>query len=244
MLPTRGRKGARTGAAGFTLMEVLVAFFVFGLVVSLLFGSYTGILRNVEGTTDVVDRLAGVKNCMDRIQLDLDSVRVKPKGLYEPPEFDGPPDPWRFEGRTENVGGMDFARLRFVSEAHVDLAGTGKTGGIAEIMYYVTADPAGDGYVLRRRDVVFAPLFEEEDALEETGADPILLEDVRGLSFRFLDGEDEWRAEWDSDSEYFRYQTPKAVAVMLEVGPPETRQGEGTRYETAVRLPLVREPKE
>ncbi|MFP4475289.1 MAG: prepilin-type N-terminal cleavage/methylation domain-containing protein [Desulfatibacillaceae bacterium] len=236
----RGKTQSR--AAGFTLIEVLVAMFIFSLVVGLLFGAYSGILASVEGTNKLVRRYEGVKNCMERIQLDLDSVQVRPKTTYTPPDFDDPPDPWRLVAERENVQGLDFTRLRFASLAHVNLTDDDTSGGIAEIVYYVTPDPAGKGFVLRRRDTLFAPLFEEID--EDYRLDPILVEGVRDVSFKFLNDADEWVDEWDSDADSYEHATPKAVAVMVEIGGPTTGRGEGDRFETAVRLPLVREPEE
>jgi general secretion pathway protein J len=220
-------------------MEVLIAFFVFSLVITLLFGSYTGILHSISTTQELVEEYQGVKNAMERIQLDLDSALIAGAATYKVPDMDAPPDPWRIKGEKENIDGLDFMRLRFASLAHVDLAGDGASGGIAEIVYYVTRDNAGEGYVLRRRDQLFEDLYGKK----EIKGDPVLLTGVRSFTVKFLDEEDEWQDAWDSDTDDQGYGTPKAIALTVEEGGPDVRQGEGSRFSTTIRLPMHRAPK-
>ena len=65
----------RTGdTRGFTLFEILIAMFIFGVVVSTIFTSYTGTFKIIEETESQADIYAMARVAMARLQEDLESV--------------------------------------------------------------------------------------------------------------------------------------------------------------------------
>lgn len=216
---------------GFTLMEILVATAILAIVVTTVLVSF----NSVFSTTEVLDESADIyemaKNCLKRMALDLESIHVSQRPIYKPPEFDQPPDPYRFVATASDTGGTGFAQnLRFTSRAHVGFEKISRQG-IAEIIYYVKA--GDDGHLtLKRADNLFPyPEFEEK------GSDPALCKYVKSLSFKFYDKDGIQFDTWDSDSDEFGYATPKAIAIKLELA----NKAVSHTFETMISLPIFRE---
>jgi len=157
---------------GFTLMEILVAMVILGVVVTTVLASFsmvfstTGSIENAQALFDMG------KTSLNRIVRDLENCFVLDRPLYKPPVLDGPLDPYRFQGSVDSFGGTQLAKLRFTSRAHVPLSPS-RRDGIAEIVYYLQPDGAGT-LRLKRADHLFPyPRFEERNS------DPVLCENVK-----------------------------------------------------------------
>ena len=221
----------RHHAAGFTLMEILIAIAILAIVVTTALASFNAVFSTTDALDDSATLYEMAHTCMKRIVLDLTSIHISQRPLYKPPEFDQPPDPYRLVASAEDIGGTGFAQnLRFASLAHLPL-GKEDRGGIAEIIYYLQA--TDDGHLqLKRADHPYPyPVFEHK------GSDPILCNYVKSLSFNFFDKEGLEHSDWDSDSDEFGYATPTAIAVKLELA----NKAETHTFETLVPLPLFRE---
>lgn len=220
---------ARSFCPGFTLLEILVAVFILGVVVTTVLASF----NMVFSTTGSLEASSAVfetgKTGLNRIVRDLENLFVLDRPIYKPPVVDGPLDPYRFQGGLDSFGGAPLARLRFASRAHVPLSPS-RRDGIAEIVYYLQPDGAG-GLRLRRADHLYPyPRFEERRS------DPVLCENVKSLAFGYVDAEGVVREEWDSESEKFGNATPEMVAVQLEL----TDGGDAYVFQTTVALPMSR----
>jgi general secretion pathway protein J len=216
--------------SGFTLMEILLAFLILAIVVSTILGSFNAVFS----TTDTLDNsgkyYAMAKNCLNRMSLDLNAVYVTQPPYYKKPEFDDPPDSYRIEGSVVDVGGIDFAKLRFTSSAHIPLDNTSR-GGIAEIVYYVQSKTDGQ-LVLKRADHLYPyPPFEEK------GSDPVLCQHVKSLAFKYFDAEGQESEEWNSDAADYDHATPKAIGIQLEIG----NESNSYTFETTVLLAAHRQ---
>lgn len=218
-------------AAGFTLMEILIAIAILAIVVTTALASFNAVFSTTEVLDDGAKLYEMAHTCMKRIVLDLTSMHISQRPLYKPPEFDQPPDPYRLVATAEETGGTGFAQnIRFASRAHLPFEkSSGK--GIVEIVYYFQA--ANDGYLeLRRADNAYPyPEFEQK------GSDPVLCKYVKSLSFKFYDADGIEFDAWDSDSDEFGYATPTAIAVRLELA----KNAETHAFETMVSLPRIRE---
>ena len=222
-----GRQPATSN--GFTLMEILLAFLILGLVMTTLLASFNAVFSTTDTLNNSSRYYDMAKNCLNRMTLDLKALYVQQSPLYKPPDFDDPPDPYRIEGSTTDVGGTSFAAIRFTSSAHIPLEKS-KRGGIAEIIYYIQAKNEGQ-LVLKRADHLSPyPPF------EENGGDPALCNYLKSLSFKYIDADGSESDEWDSDSDEYGYATPAAVRIQLEIG-NETRSYD---FETTVRLAVQR----
>lgn len=222
-------RSLQTGA-GFTLVELMLAILILGLVVTTVLVSFNTVFSTTEALESNSKIYEMAKNCLKRMTVDLESMYAIQPPLYKPPEFDEAPNDFRFVGFSEDSTGTGFARLRFASRAHVRFEKSYRSG-IAEIVYYIQSKEDGTR-VLKRADNLYPyPEFEEK------GADPTLCEHVKTLAFKYFDAEGSANDVWDSESDEYNYATPNAVAIKLEI---EDKAGVHI-FETLVKLPMYRE---
>jgi general secretion pathway protein J len=225
----RSRSG-RHADQGFTLLEIMIAIFIFAIVITTIFASYNAVSSGNEIIDQNTASYEMASNCLDRMIMDLKSIYLTLPPAYSPPALGESPELYRIVGETTDIQGTAFPRLRFTSLSHISF-GEKKERGIAQIVYYV--QPAEDGnYVLKRADKLYP-----YGKVEEKPADPILCRDVKSLTFKYYDNDGTEYDLWDSDSEEFGYSTPKAIDIRLELA-----EGSGSlSFETMVNLPVYRE---
>lgn len=219
--------------SGFTLIEILIAIFIFAIIVTTIFGSYNSVFTSAEAINQGVKSYEMARNCLNRMIFDLESIHLSLPPQYSPPDFNGPPDPYRIVGDTNNVQSIAFPKLRFTSTAHVSFGGKAESG-IAEIVYYVQATD-DDNCLLRRADNLYP-----YQPFEENANDPVLCENVKSLTFKYYDREGIECDLWDSDAEDFGYATPGAISIKLEL----TSGTDSLWFKTMVTLPVYRKKKE
>jgi general secretion pathway protein J len=228
--PAHPAFGIRHPNRGFTLLEIVIAIFIFSIIVTTIFGSYNSVFTGTEIMNEGVTSYETARTCLDRMIFDLESIHVSLPPQYSPPDFNGPPDPYRIVGSTDNIQTVSFPKLRFTSTAHVSFGGTTESL-IAEIVYYVQATDNGH-YLLRRADNLYP--YEE---FEENANDPVLCENLKSLTFNYYDREGTEYEMWDSDAEDFGYATPAAIGITLEL----TSGTDSLWFKTMVTLPVYRE---
>ena len=225
----RDKRHRRPSAAGFTLLEILVAVFILGVVVTTVLASFNMVFSTTGSLEASAVMFESGKTSLNRIVHDLENLFVLDRPVYKPPAVDGPLDPYRFQGGIDSFGGTPLAKLRFTSRAHVPLSPS-RRDGIAEIVYYLQPDGAG-GLRLKRADHLYPyPRFEERSS------DPVLCENVKSLAFGYVDAEGLVREDWNSESEKYGNATPVMVAVQLEL----TDGSEAYVFQTTVALPMTR----
>lgn len=218
---------------GFTLVEILIAIFIFAVLITTVFGSYRSVFSNTETMDRDMDLHEIGQNCLQRIILDLESIHLSMPPRYSPSDFNEPPDPYRFVSDVSFSGNSTFSRLRFASLSHLPFFPDLREG-ITEIVYYV--QPLEDGhYILKRSDNLYPFIY-----IKEKGIDPVLCEGIRTFKLRFYSHDGTEHDEWDSESEAFKYETPKAVEIKIELTNDLTTQS----FETVVVLPVNRKKNE
>jgi general secretion pathway protein J len=215
--------------SGFTLIEILIAISIFAIVVTTIFGSYRSVFSDVEtmGKGTEINEMA--RNCLERMALDLQSLHIAAPPLYTPPGLNDSPAPYRIVGESFLDNDFRFDRLRFTALAHIQLEKS-KRDGIAEIYYYVQKKDNGDSF-LRRSDKLYP-----YESFKESSRDPILCEYVKSLAFYYFDREGAEYDRWDSDSDDFKYATPRAIGIKLEL----ENAKQSLMVETIVTLPTYR----
>jgi len=226
------KRGAPPSAAcgGFTLLEILVAIFIFAIVVTTIFGSFNSVFSKGEELQTDVAVYEMARRCLSRMTADLAQIYVAQRPAYVPPATSDEEDPYQVLGEEVLRGSAGFARLRFASRAHLPM-GAPPGGGVARIVYY--PDEAADGsLVLRRSDQPDpAPDF------EESPADPIVCENLRAMTCTFFDEDGNPHEGWDSDAAEHGFGTPVGVGIKLEIGDDQR----AAVFETRVALPVFRE---
>ena len=227
--PPHPALGIRHPNSGFTLLEVVIAIFIFSVIVTTIFGSYNSVFTGAEIINERVSSYETARTCLNRMIFDLESIHVSLPPRYAPPDFNGLPDPYRIVGSIDNVQTVSFPKLRFTSTAHVSFGGKTESH-IAEVVYYVQATD-NEHYLLRRADSLYP--YEE---FEENANDPVLCENLKSLTFNYYDREGTKYEMWDSESDDFGFATPAAIGITLEL----TAGTDSLWFKTMVTLPVYR----
>lgn len=215
---------------GFTLLEIMIAIFMFSIIVTTLFASYRSVFFSTDRVHASLELNGMAGSCLDRISRDLNAVTITPSSVYSKPDFDSEPDPYRIVGDWSDLPGVEMPRLRLVSRAHVPLDGS-LADGVTEIIYYITEEEDGS-YALRRSDLLFP-----YNAPESETRHPVICRKVKSLVITYYDQEGEEHETWDSESESEAYATPTAINILLEIGDPDSVP---LTVETRVSLPVRR----
>jgi general secretion pathway protein J len=218
--------------AGFTLLEIMISILIFSIIITTVFASYRSVFFSSGKIDASLDLYGMTGSCLNRISLDLSGIAIAQVPEYAKPGFDSTPDPYRVVGDRSDLSGADFPRLRLTSRSHVPLDGSAHES-VAEIIYYVSEDEEGGGYMLRRSD-----RLSPYERPEEQADDPVLCEKLKSLVFTYYDNEGEAHDNWDSESEDLAYATPKSINIRLEVG---VEGSVSMVFETMVMLPVVRD---
>jgi general secretion pathway protein J len=218
----------RQNRPGFTLLEILIALFIFVLVLSTIYASYTGTLRIVNETEYQADVYGMARIALERIYEDLESVYLPPpEAPTEESKSEPQPEPqpelesetveetmpvFQFVGARTEVDDTRADTLRFASRAHPVFGTEGPPGGIAEIGYYVEEKEGEEGLVLFRSGRSgFGFGHGEEDS---TGA-LILCEGLQSLTFTYYDAAGDEYEDWDSMAEEFGGTIPRKVSIRM-----------------------------
>jgi len=229
---------AQESCQGFTLLEILIAIFIFSVVITTIFSTFNAVISQTEAIKNGTGDYEMARTCLNRMVSDLTAIYVDQKPLYKPPDIDDGPDPYGFVGKEDSTGGKNFAELRFSSTEHLSMTGKVETG-IAEIVYYVKEinDPdTGTQYALKRSDTLY-PEKRDRNQFEPKDSDPLLCENLESLTFIYFDAEGEEHETWDSDSDGVKYATPIAVEIRLKI----ENGDDSYQFTTKTPLPVYRE---
>jgi general secretion pathway protein J len=215
--------------AGFTLLELMVAIFIFGIVITSIFASYSAVFTSADVVSSGIDLYDMANICLNRITLDLQAMHLTLPPKYRKPELDSDPDPYRVVGEASDPDAGEFPRLRFGSLAHIPFD-RADYGGIARIVYYVQ-EGLENNYRLKRSDTL-----SPAEPFERNESDPVLCDHVKSLKFVYYDQEGTGHEDWNSETDAFQYATPVAIEVSLEI----ERDGHTVHFATNVKIPVSR----
>lgn len=181
----------RNVARGFTLVEVLVAVFIFALLMTVAYGSVNALLRTRDGLAEQNGRLREVQFAMGLIERDLRSAIARPvrEGYGErEPALIGTRDAVAFtRAGYANPLAQERARIERV------------------------------GYAWRDQELSRAtfPVLDRTPATAPLARD--LLGDVQRIGFRYFDGR-QWREQWPLGHASVRplRSLPRAVEFSIE----------------------------
>jgi general secretion pathway protein J len=213
-------------ARGFTLLEVLIAVAVLGLIAGLTWKSFDGAADLKARTERADERDQMVRGALNRMAREVSMSFLSDH--YDKKRFRERPTLFRLrDGRRD-------ADLIFTSFAHERLALDAKESDQAVFEYSLAVDP-NDG---SRRDLFrrVNPIIDEQP--DRGGEQAVLCEDVLAFSIEGWDPKDrEWRAEWDSNSPQRTGQVllPPRVRLSLTV---KDEAGKEKTYTTQSQIML------
>ena len=226
-----GEKGKQWAERGFTLLEVLIAIFIFALVVSAIFTVYTGTFRIIDESESRADicEMAGI--ALERISEDLESAYIS--NMEQTPGSDkANPANALMVGEKRELMGRACGALRFLSLAHLTFSEEEAVAKPTEIFYYAAAGSGTELLEFYRSDT---PLSLERPDADRGGL--LLCEGLLSIVFTYYDSEGEPHETWDSGEGASKGKLPARVSVSMEFA-NSTNPGTPYKFMTGVEIPM------
>ncbi len=217
-------------AAGFTLLEIMLAMLILGMVVSMVSFSLSGSINVMNATTDQGGIYYRAQVALERISEDLASAV-----LAEDAEF---------VGVQREDHGSRSALLSFPSMAHLVFDPESGRPGMGIISYAVQQDRYHEGQLLLlRADVLHRPGTDDAETTGKEEVEAFLLCDrLRSIKFTFIDRDGDEQESWDTtineqeQNEDEERALPAAVSCRLEFWLDQDR-GTSLVFKTTILLP-------
>jgi general secretion pathway protein J len=224
------------GRGGFTLLEIMLAMLILGMVVAMVSVSLSGSIRVMEGAMDQGDVYYRAQVALERISEDLASAVLTEDA--------------NFVSGKEGGGLEQSLLLSFASLAHLSFDPEKGLPGLGLISYALQPDRSSSRQLLLlRADSLHRPVGEEKKSGGETEAF-LLADRLRSVKFTFFNRNGEEQDSWDTTvkegEEEKERSLPAAVACRLEFWLDE-EQDASVSFQTTALLPagLIRpQPKE
>lgn len=224
-LPAR-RQNSRQ--AGFTLLEVLLAIFMFAMVMSILYVTLGKSMTLINRAEQQAEIYAMARTALLRIQEDLEAIPLMPPLTQPDAETI---DKRQFILKDSTEDGRDNDTLMFVSLADIPARGKSKTPAYGTAITYHTEKNSDSTMTLYR---TASPLGREPQP--SAGDRAILCELLLGVDFHCADDHGKEHSAWDSDANPDA-GLPQRITVTLRFHDPTVASGE-TRFMTSFLLPV------
>ncbi len=216
---------------GFTLLEILLAIFILTLVVSAVFGAFSGTFKVVNGTEAQEEVYAAARVTLDRISEDLASAYGNDTDAEDKAGVNSTSQPVIFLGEDREMGDASGDSLRFLSWAHISFKKGHPVEGPAEIAYYTVYREESKQLALYRSDTL--------DYLESPGADRgglLLCEGLKWLNFTYYDENGEAHEAWAASGRQKKRALPSRVRISIGFENPLDPENP-LEFDTGVALP-------
>jgi len=188
---------------GFTLFEILIALAILALVVSSLYGAYSGTLDTTEMVESIRDVDQVARLALMQMVNDLKSL------YYQKAQGEDTESPYTFGGITEAEGeGGEIVAFATTSRLDFDL--TFPSQRINRVSYIMEKQPDNEKlFRLVRKELPFADLSgEKQEILVE------IADGVESLSLTYFNEDGLQFSQWDSESEGL---LPRLVHIRLQM---------------------------
>lgn len=205
-----------TGDGGFTLLELLIAFFLLTIVLSAVYGSYAATFQTVQQAGSRADDNARARVALSRIVEDLQSLYLGGDGY--------------FRGAQDDIGGHRADGLDFTSTAHLRFHPDQLPAGYAYIRYTTRKNAETGELQLSRSDIGYRP------GVRRAGEGMVLCSGLAEVRFVYVDQDGARHDDWGSG---FVRGGGAEVPVLVEITlrfPGEDDGGRGNVFTTAVSL--------
>ena len=211
--------------SGFTLLEILIAIAILALVVSSLYGAYSGTIETTEMVESARDIDQAGRLALMQMVDDFSSL------YYRKAEGENEDSPFRFQGGMDGETEGDTV-VEFASTAHLGFDGSFPNLRINRVSYVLEKQVESERYYrLVRMELPFADLSGER---KETAVE--LADTVESLTVAYVNKDGETLSQWDSKAQDTEGILPRLVRIRLQLA------GEKSRVFTAtVALPVSEE---
>ena len=192
---------------GFTLLEVLLAFFIFSILFITIYTSYSGSFKTIDMTEYQMELYRKAAIALERISEDLQSAYIS---LLPPDSFGRPAEYTQFLGEDNDMNASEADSLSFFSRIPPLFTEADETVSGQLITYSVIQGSKDDELILLRSE---NPEFMDED---EEKAGLIVSDGLQAVNFTYFDDDGDAHDSWDSDSDEFGGRLPSMVSISLE----------------------------
>lgn len=209
---------------GFSIMEILVAATLLGIMGTLMWTSFSSTLDSKERIEAMTDRMDEVRIAMTRMSQEISYAFISQHFA-------------RDDRRTKTIfkeGGTGIGdRLMFSAFAHEPLVANANESDQTIITYWVDTDPDGSN-----KNVLLRRFKRRIDADPETEANTVtetLCTDVTDLTFDYWnDATGEWKEEWNTDGLDTANVLPKRVKITMTV-----KDANGKELKLVTQTPIL-----
>jgi type II secretory pathway pseudopilin PulG len=217
------RRRRRRHAAAFTLIEIMLAIFILGLVLLMLAGSFHAVAGSKTHGENRIELDQAARTILSHMSNEL-------RGAVQTPFI---ASHVVLLGNARQAGGepMDSFMVSTLDPGHRrSLEGFGPEDTVA----YVTApNPDHRGWFLLKR-LQYSSLLVNPPTLENSSP-VVLANDLVSLHIRYFDGEN-WSESWNSTSLPPGRSLPAEIAIDLKMG---SAGGTAFMLSTAISLPMA-----
>ena len=215
-----------TEQGGFTLLELLMAVFIFAIVISSVYGAYRSTFRITNSTESLAEFGNMGRIALERIGGDLESLYRGAGGFLQGEKIEGE------AGRSD--------QLSFTSTAHLVFSKNEQPAGYAMLRYSTEVDEDSGLLRLYRIDKPYRPGGGQEFD-EEKGF--LLCDSLSAIEYSYLNEDGNENEEWNSGEGGIQQEGgapaanfPTMIRVTLHFARSADTE-EQTVFSTAVALP-------
>mgnify|MGYP001585305288 FL=1 len=183
----------QVNSKGFTLVEILLAVGILGIIFSMVYWTFDKTYDVIEGVQMETDRFRSVRLSLNKMSEEVSSTYWR-EGYKDS----------LFIGEDIEENGHPRDSLRFMSASNYGFSEGGNESDMNIISYYLEREEEGENFKLMHSEIrnIFSALEEDREAYE-------LGEYLIGLNLRYFNGTD-WLDSWNSDE-------LKAVPLTVEI---------------------------
>lgn len=206
---------------GFTLIEILIAIFILGVVLTTIYAAYSGTLTTIKQLDSESRIYQMARTTLDRMNRDLSSLQ----------RFG---DVFILQSERTTIGKSEFGSLRLWSSSHLVFEPDEVPGAPATIAYFVKEDKDG-GFSLWRSDI--ADSKPSTDAKTTGGV--IICDNLQAINLKFYDEGGGEHDTWDtaSQAEFQKGKPPALIQIELVLANAEDAE-KPYKFKTRVFLPV------
>ena len=227
--------------SAFTLIEILLALFLFSVAMTAIFSSFTSVLTNAKNIKGSIDDYGLARECFDRVEKDLKAVFVpvmpKQKNNPKPPPYafvSNGDDGFSFTAFSHIAFADEIARQEKLAEEMQEILKDlkdneeekekkaqqikGKLSKLAIITYFLSKNNTNDDtYSLKRSDIL---LENNSQSLYDFITDDeaySVCSNIKSMELIYMDNEGGEHSDWDSNSKSTNNAPPVAVEINLKL---------------------------
>ncbi len=211
-------RSSKAEQAGFTLVEILLALLMFGIISGVIFASFSAVVDGVEQSQESSEFYR-----VGRAVLQLMSQEVAAAMQVEGD------DRTTMQGEDSERNGQPRDRLDFVLIPYRRFAQDVPSGDLCDVSYYIDDNDEGNATLFREEDCTL-------DSERQEGGTKLELTDAAvGLNVTFFDATDSYD-EWNAADR--NNQLPCRVQLALTLQQPSKDAKDAKSFITTVALPM------